>query len=229
MADFMAKFDQHTSQTGWSAADHRQRFYDGLNDHIKDTLSYTDLPIGTFEELRNTASKLDKRMRQREAEKRGSSSQSTNTNNPQKDPNAMNIDTSRQNQQSPTGNEQHNRQTYLKWLTGKCFGCGSKDHSKKNGDHIRDICNHCRKMGHRGPVCFSKYMKKPPTKAAATTTESTPSSSTSTASATTSSPAKDSKQQADLLPSSWRKFKIKRSRLLLSNHLFRSGISISCV
>ena len=195
----MAKFDQHTSQTGWSAADHRQRFYDGLNNRIKDTLSYTDLPIGTFEEHRNTASKLDKRTRQREAEKRGTSSQSTSTNTPQKNPNAMDIDTSCQNQQSSTGSEQRNRQTYLKWMTGKCFGCGSKDHSKKDGDHICDIYNHYGKMGHRGPVCFSKYMKKPLVKAAATTTESTPSSSTSTASATTSSLAKDSKQQADLL------------------------------
>ena len=54
-------------------------------------------------------------------------------------------------------------------------------------------------MGHRGPVCFSKYMKKPgkATGAAATTTESTPSSST--ASATTTSLAKDSNQQAELL------------------------------
>ena len=29
---YMAKFDQHTSHTGWSPADHRQRFYDGLNE-----------------------------------------------------------------------------------------------------------------------------------------------------------------------------------------------------
>ena len=111
MAEFMAKFDQHTSQTGWSSADHRQHFYDGLNDHIKNTLSYTDLPIGTFEELRNAASKLDKCMHQREAEKRGTSSQSTSINNPQKDPNAMDIDTSRQNQQSSTEGNKFNRQS----------------------------------------------------------------------------------------------------------------------
>ena len=200
VAEFMAKFDQHTGQTGWSPADHRQRFYDGLNDRIKDTLSYTDLPIATFEELRNAASKLDKRMHQREAEKRGTNSHSTSTNNPQKDPNAMDIDASRQNQQSSIEGKL-NRNTYLKWMTGKCFGCGSQDHSKKDGHHERDVCNHCGKTGHRSTVCFSKYMKKPKKAAgaAATTTESTPSSSTSTASATTSSPAKDSKQQADLL------------------------------
>ena len=131
VVEFKAKFDQHASQTGWSPADHRQHFYDGLNDHIKDTLSYTDLPISTFNELRNTASKLDKCMRQREAEKRGTSSQSTNTNATQKDPNAMDIDASRQTQQSSTGSNTLNRQTYLKWMTGKCFGCGSKDHAKR--------------------------------------------------------------------------------------------------
>ena len=32
MAEYRAKFDQHTSQTGWSDADHRQHIYDGLND-----------------------------------------------------------------------------------------------------------------------------------------------------------------------------------------------------
>ena len=174
----MAKFDQHTGQTRWSPADHRQHFYDGLNDCIKDTLFYTDLPIATFDELRDAASKLDKHMRQREAEKRGTNSHSTSTNNPQKDPNAMDIDASRQNQQSSTGGNQLNRNSYLKWMTGKCFGCGSKDHTKKDGHHERDVCNHCGKTGHRSTVCFSKYMKKPgkAAGAAATTTESTLSS-----------------------------------------------------
>ena len=111
----------------------------------------------------------------------------------------MGIDTSCQNQQLSTDGKL-NRQTYLKWMTEKSFRCGSKDHTTKDGHHERDVCNHCGKVGHRLTVCFSKYMKKPakPTGAAATTTESTPSSSTSTTS-TTNSPAKDSKQQADLL------------------------------
>ena len=215
VAEFMAKFDQHTGQTGWSPADHCQCFYDGLNDRIKDTLSYTDLPIATFDELRDASSKIDKRMRQREEEKRGTSSQSTSTNSTQKDPNAMDIDASCQNQQSSTGSNQTNRQTYLKWMTGKCFGCGSKDHTKKDGHHECDVCNHCGKTGHRSTVCFSKYMKKPgkDAAAAATTTESTPSSSTSTASATTNSLAKDSKQQADLLAQLMEKVKAQEQQI----------------
>ena len=38
VAEYMSKFDQYTGQTGWSDADHCQRFYDGLHDKIKDTL-----------------------------------------------------------------------------------------------------------------------------------------------------------------------------------------------
>ena len=152
-------------------------------------------------------------MCQREAEKRGHTSQTTSTNSAQKDPNAMDIDASRQNQQSSTGSNTLNRQSYLKWMTGKCFGCGSKDHTKKDGHHECDVCNHCSKTGHRGPVCFSKYMKKPgkAAGAAATTTEST--SSSSTTSATMTSLAKDSKQQADLLAQLMEKVKAQELQI----------------
>jgi hypothetical protein len=49
--EYMAQFDQHTGQTGWSDADHRQRFYDGLSEFVKDGLALTDRPIGTFDEV----------------------------------------------------------------------------------------------------------------------------------------------------------------------------------
>ena len=42
VADNQAWFDQFTSQTGWSNADHRTRFYDGLSEAIKDSLAITD-------------------------------------------------------------------------------------------------------------------------------------------------------------------------------------------
>ena len=154
-------------------------------------------------------------MHQRDAEKRGHTSQNTSTNSAQKDPNAMDIDTSHQNQQSSTGGTNLNRQTYLKWMTGKCFGCGSKDHTKKDGNHEKDMCNYCGKTGHRGPICFSKYVKKPgrAAGAAATSTESSLTPLSSTASATTSSPAKDSKQQADLLAQLMEKVKAQKVQI----------------
>jgi hypothetical protein len=49
---------------------------------------------------------------------------------------------------------------FLQKMKGKCFGCGSSDHSKADGNHDRDICCHCKKKGHCSNVCFAKYMGK---------------------------------------------------------------------
>ena len=90
-------------------------------------------------------------------------------------------------------------------MKGKCFGCGSPDHAKKDGKHEHDICGHCKKVGHRLPVCMAKYMGKPITAKAAATEQAASSSSTTDAkgkasvSATTPTPAQNSKAQADLL------------------------------
>ena len=71
VAEYMSKFDQYTMQTGWSDADHRTQYYDGLSDKVKDSMAITDRPISTFEELRKVALVLDQRIHQREAEKKG--------------------------------------------------------------------------------------------------------------------------------------------------------------
>ena len=39
VAEYISKFDQCMQQTGWSDVDHHTRFYDGLNEAIKDTLA----------------------------------------------------------------------------------------------------------------------------------------------------------------------------------------------
>ena len=187
---------QYTGQTGWSDADHRTRFYDGLNEQLKDNLAISDRPITSLQELKAAAQVLDQRMRQREAEKKGRTYHTT-PQAPSKDPNAMEVDASRQK-------EERNRRTYMAFMKGKCYGCGSPDHAKKDGQHNRDICGHCKKVGHRSPVCFSKYLGKPIAAKAAASQESPEASSSSdkgkaTASATKHAPATDSKGQADLL------------------------------
>ena len=122
-----------------------------------------------------------------------------------RDPNAMEVDASRPGNSSQ---EKRTRNSYLQFMKGKCFGCGSTQHNKKDRNHEHDICNHCGKTGHRSPVCFNKYMGKPATAKAAATTENASSSSTpngpstsskATASATTTTSAQGSKTQADLL------------------------------
>ena len=146
VAEYQAKFDQFTNQTGWSDTDHRTRFYDGLNETIKDNLTISDRPIGTLTELRQAAQILDQRMRQRQAEKSGKSLHNT-PHTTTKAPDAMDVDASRQQPQQQ-GKEKRTRYTYLSWMKGKCFGCGSTDHAKKDGKHEKDICGHCKKAGH---------------------------------------------------------------------------------
>jgi hypothetical protein len=208
--EYMAQFDQHTGQTGWSDADHRQRFYDGLAEFVKDGLALTDRPIGTFDEVRAAAQVIDQRYRQRQAEKKGHTTSHTPFG-ASSDPNAMQVDATRT---GSTGNNNSNgpkkdRAAYMKHMQGKCYGCGSTQHTKKDGGHERDVCNHCGKVGHRSTVCFAKYVGKPGKSASAkattdgtVSTSSTSSQPAATAAASSSSkpsPAKDNKTQADLL------------------------------
>jgi hypothetical protein len=201
VAKYMAMFDQYAGQTGWSPVDLRQRFYDGLNDRVKDALAGTHQPIGTIDELRAAAQSLDQRWWQQEAEKKDHTF--TLGNQKQSDPNAMQVDATRQDN---SGNKsQKNQGSYIKHMQGKCYGCGLDKHTKKDGNHKRDVCNHCGKTGHRSPVCFNKYIGKPAAAKAAATTDGTasmvtpPSAPKATASASTSTPAKNNKTQADLL------------------------------
>lgn len=46
-------------------------------------------------------------------------------------------------------------------MRGRCYGCGSKDHTKAQGKHDREVCNHCSRTGHRAIVCMDKYLGKP--------------------------------------------------------------------
>ena len=71
VAEYTSKFNQYTMQTGWSDADHRTHYYDGLNDKVKDSMAIMDQPIAMFKELRKVAVILDQRICQREAEKKG--------------------------------------------------------------------------------------------------------------------------------------------------------------
>ena len=196
VAEYISRFDQYTGQTGWSEANHCTRFYNGLNEQLKDNLDISDHLIIHLTELKTTAQVCDQRMRQHEEEKKGHK-YTLMSQAPFKDPNAMEVDASRQK-------EEHNRCTYMAFMKGKCYRCSSTDHAKRDRKHEQDICGHCKKVGHHSPICFSKYLGKPIAAKAAALPE-TPQASSSggkgkaTASATQNALAIDSKGQADLL------------------------------
>ena len=113
MAEHISKFDQYVQQTGWSDADHRTRFYDGLTEGVKDALTFTDRPTTTLNELKTASHIFDQRIRQRNAEKGGKAAQPLHLSpHSAKDPNAMDVDTSRQSDNK----EVRNRKTYTSFM-----------------------------------------------------------------------------------------------------------------
>ncbi|EAU85686.1 hypothetical protein CC1G_13238 [Coprinopsis cinerea okayama7 len=50
------------------------------------------------------------------------------------------------------------RDDFLQAMRGRCFGCGSTAHVKKDGNHGSLRCNYCQRMGHSSNVCQDKYM-----------------------------------------------------------------------
>ena len=121
----------------------------------------SDRPTEAYKSLVEASQALDIRLRQRQAEKKGqtfhqASSQSRGTESV-----PMDIDTSRQQQggrQGQSAQKRPSRSDFLKKMKGKCFGCGSSDYTKEQGNHGSDICNHCKKAGHCSTVCFAKFM-----------------------------------------------------------------------
>ena len=172
--EYAAQFKQVMGCTGYSVVDLRDRFYEHLAPRIKDELVHTAHPIGTLDELINVASDIDARVRQRRAEKEREKRRSelnTGTTTvsqplankpflaPAADPIAMDVDAMR------------TKEEFLRRMRGKCFGCGSTTHARKDGNHEREICKFCQRVGHREPVCMDKFLGKPKGQKAAATTE----------------------------------------------------------
>lgn len=107
------------------------------------------------------ALRIDTRIRQRQAEAAGkpvtTMETSTSTGHATSDPNAMDIDAAK----TTPANGKKNIGDWNKSIAGKCSKCGSTDHKAKDGNHERDICNWCLKVGHRSTACMSKFFGNP--------------------------------------------------------------------
>ncbi|ESK80618.1 gag protein [Moniliophthora roreri MCA 2997] len=68
---------------------------------------------------------------------------------PAHDPNAIEV------------NATKSRLDWTHMMAGKCYGCGSTQHTKANGNHEHEICGHCGQAGHHEAVCFDKWAGKP--------------------------------------------------------------------
>ena len=161
VAKYKAKFEEHSSLTSWSKVDLRSHFYDGLADAIKDALVISDHSTEAYKSLVESVQVLDIHLRQCQAEKKGQTFHQTSSQSYGTEFMPIDIDASCQQQggrQGQSAQKRPNCSNFLKKMKGKCFGCGSSDHTKEQGAHGSNICNHCKKAGHRSTVCFAKFM-----------------------------------------------------------------------
>jgi hypothetical protein len=101
VAEYTSLFDQYSAQTGWSLVNLRQRYYNGLNDRVKDRLSEIPTPPADLADLWAAAQNINQRWQQREAEKKGGTITISLSQGTQSDPNAMQVDAMRQGNQKP--------------------------------------------------------------------------------------------------------------------------------
>jgi hypothetical protein len=174
VAQYAAKFKEIMARTGYSPVDLRDRFYDHLAPNIKDELVRSARAIDTLDQLASVATDLDVRLRQREAEKEREEkrtrfpktftttqlAQPLASNTPfvspaATEPTAMDVDATR------------TRDEFLRRMKGKCLGCGSATHLKRDGSHDRDLCQYCKRVGHLQVVCMDKFLGRPKSQKAA--------------------------------------------------------------
>ena len=138
--EYVARFREVMSRTGYSDGDLRDRFYEHLSTEVKDLLPTTERSTKTLDELITVATDFDTRLRQRKAEKAREQGRTTGTTfttrstpvsaapfaTPAKDPNAMDIDASKGNGKT--------RNDFLKAMQGRCFGCGSRGTLRRTED-----------------------------------------------------------------------------------------------
>lgn len=169
VAEYTARFHEVAGRTDFSQTDLRQRYYVGLGHRIKDTLAMVDRPHHTLPLLISVAQELDNRLRVRDAERlrdRGTTSRfgppkpfaGRSTYGPPMTSGTQDVSATVQRPPKPASTSGKSYEDFMTWMNGRCFGCGSKDHRKREGGHDREICTFCQRVGHREDVCQSRFM-----------------------------------------------------------------------
>ncbi|EJF55392.1 hypothetical protein DICSQDRAFT_141950 [Dichomitus squalens LYAD-421 SS1] len=165
--EYAARFNELSTRTGYSKADLRDCFYEHLADSIKDELVHTARPIASLEDL------ITVRHRRPcpPTPCRTGSSARTHHHHHHRGQAGCSAAYHPLHAACPGPERNGHRREFNRLMHGKCYGCGSTAHVKKDGGHNRDICGYCRRVGHRETVCMDKFLKKPRSQKLAATEE----------------------------------------------------------
>ena len=152
--EYSARFQEIAGRTGLSDIDLISRFKNGLSSESRLWFGMATLisEPKTLAEVVKLANSADFKMRSAQGKLKEPTP--AQRYSPARDPFAMEIDATR-SRPGPSG---RTREDYLQAMRGRCFGCGSKDHVKKDGNHSGVQCRYCSRQGHLEQVCQDKFM-----------------------------------------------------------------------
>ena len=165
-ANFLSDWDQWATQTGYSDTDLFVRMKEALNKDFLTRLSYYTPPPSDVATLTKYCKQIDVSVNDLKYSLAASGSSHTSsvpvTSTGFRDPNAMDIDASRFDEQfngiprDPDSIKAHLK----KLLQNRCSVCANPDHRKES--HPTDTrCTHCQKPGHWSKVCLSRLLGRP--------------------------------------------------------------------
>lgn len=146
---YAAEFDAVGKLTGYGPAELMRRFRRGLDPKFSEKLAIRGQKYTTLDDLIEGATQLYNDLY--EEDRRHKSGSTSSGNGYQGEP--MEIDALRQGSKK-------NRFDFLKWMRGRCYGCGSADHTKKDCPRVKPnmACSYCGRLGHFQDVCSDKFL-----------------------------------------------------------------------
>lgn len=184
-AAFENEFDELATQTTLSEEDKFQRIKSAMSPEYLQRISLfmpiaADLPtLRTYSRYINLQKQDLENTMAGKGKAAPSGASSSHPNQPFRDPNAMDIDTSIAAELDQKIKSAKNRKDvtkeWQKYMKGRCSCCGSKNHSFDKQRHQGVTCNHCSRPKHYTRVCLTRLLdakgfnKAPACIAAATT------------------------------------------------------------
>ena len=158
VALFCAEFRQIWERTGLSETDAMVRFKRKLNERDRTWLNLSSLvkKPATLAELTDQVIANEQTMTDTTKPSSSSRYSAPAPAAAAADPYAMDIDAT-STKPGPSGRSLADFQQAMR---GRCYGCGSTAHIKRDGGHGGVQCPWCRRMGHKENVCQDKFLGK---------------------------------------------------------------------
>ncbi|KAK1220043.1 hypothetical protein PQX77_017216 [Marasmius sp. AFHP31] len=151
---YFQDFRDAGEKTGLSDADLMIRFRSRLNPEAKKLLVMMDLAQGDPSDLDDLEDRLCRAERALEAEGFSTRKRTETT--------TTTISATSTTQTNPVGGNGKTCKDFMRAVRNRCYGCGTIDHTKAQGNHGQEQCHHCKHLGHCTSVCQDKFLRRMP-------------------------------------------------------------------